>query len=118
MLLSTYTVLTIRCLCYFRIKLFSLSVMENIQPGSMLEQNLRYEIFLNDAKLVEDMKKNIRIPRLTGIDSQLSSALLKPPLLIKRSLESQNFRFVNWNVDHFAGQTCQRSTENSSAKIQ
>ena len=46
----------------------------------MLEQNLRYaEIILNDAKPVEDMKnrqdvkKNIRIPRLTGIDSKLAS---------------------------------------------
>ena len=79
LLLSAYTVLTIHCLRYFRIKLFSLLITENIQPGSMLEPNLRYEIIINDAKLVEamktrqDMKKNIRIPRLTAIDSQLSS---------------------------------------------
>ena len=79
MLLSAYTALTIHCLYYFRIKLFSLSITGNIQPGSMLEQNLRYEIIFNDAKLVEDMKKrqhmkqNIRITTLTGIDSQQTS---------------------------------------------
>ena len=79
MLLSGYTVLTIHCLCYFRIKLFSLLITGNIQPGSMLEQNLRYEIILDDPKLVEDMKKrqdrkkNVRITRLTGIDSQQAS---------------------------------------------
>ena len=78
--LSLILELTIHCLCYFRIKLFSRSITENIQPGSMLEQSLRYaEIILNDAKPVEDMKnrqdvkKNIRIPRLTGIDSKLAS---------------------------------------------
>ena len=79
LLFSAYTVPAIHCLCYFRIKLFSLSITENIPPGSMLEQNLRYGIILNDVKQAEnmkkrqDMKKYIRIARLTGVDSRLAS---------------------------------------------